>query len=94
MYILLHEVERVLKSEMWNPQALRRTLVRYDGYIIYRVYIQKQNKVIRIKDLKIFEDYETKTSTDLPDHKNAPTFSSSLLSKDNNNVDIQMLDIG
>ena len=92
MYVLLYEKKRALKSEKWNPQALRRTLVGYDGHTIYRVHIREQNKIIRIKDLRIFEDYETKTTTDLPNYKNAPTFQDSLLSDDNNNVDTKTLD--
>ncbi len=94
MYILLHGEERALKSEKRNPQALRGTLVGYDSHTIYRVHIREQNKVIRIKDLRIFEDYKTKTSTDLPDYKNTPTFQGSLLSDDDDNVDTQPLDAG
>ena len=68
VYVLLHEEERLMKSEKWAPQALKRTLVGFDGCTIYRVYIKNQNKVIRVKDLQIFEDYGTKKSTELPDY--------------------------
>lgn len=64
----------MLKSEKWQPRALQGTLVGYDGHTIYRVYIQEQNKVIHIKDLRIFEDYETKTETSLLAYQNIPTF--------------------
>ncbi len=75
VYVLLHEEERLMKSEKWAPRALKGTLVGYDGHTIYRVHIKEQNKVIRVNDLRIFEDYETKESTELPDYsKNLPTF--------------------
>ena len=96
VYVLLHEEERALKSEKWNPRALHGILVGYDGHTIYRVHIREQNKVIRIKDLRIFEDYEAKTSTELPEYKNTPTFSGFLLSDDDDEAtsDTQMLDVG
>ena len=96
VYVLLHEEERALKSEKWNPRALRGILVGYDGHTIYRVHIREQNKVIRIKALRIFEDYEAKTSTELPEYKNTPTFSGFLLSDDDDEAtsDTQMLDVG
>ncbi len=74
VYVLLHREEQTLKSEKWNPQALRGTLVGYDGHTIYRVHIREQNKVIHIKDLRIFEDYKIKTSKGLPNYENSPTF--------------------
>lgn len=60
VYVLLHEEERSMKSEKWAPRALRGVLVGYDGHTIYRVYIKDQQKVIRVKDLRIFEgsDYD------------------------------------
>lgn len=85
VYVFLHEEERTLKSEKWKPRALRGTLVGYDGHTIYRVYIKEQNKVIRIKDLRIFEDYETKVDTSLPDYQFTPTFQG--LSLEDNNED-------
>lgn len=74
VYVLLHEEERDLKSEKWKARALRGKLVGFDGLTIYRVYIEQQAKVIRIKDLRIFEDYEPKDSTDLPTYEETPTF--------------------
>lgn len=68
VYVFLHEEEQALKSEKWKPRALRGILVGYDGHTIYRVFIREQNKVIRIKDLRIFEDYETKANATLPDY--------------------------
>ena len=96
VYVLLREEERALKSEKWNPRALSGILVGYDGHTIYRVHIREQNKVIRIKDLRIFEDYEAKTFTELPEYKNTPTFSGFLLSDDDDEAtsDTQMLDVG
>lgn len=74
VYVFLHEEKRALKSKKWKPRALQGILVEYDGHTIYRVYIREQNKVIRIKDLRIFEDFETKVDTNLPDYQYTPTF--------------------
>ncbi len=80
VYVFLPEEERSLKSEKWATRALKRTLVGYDGHTIYRVHIKEQNKVVRVKDLQIFEDYETKVITDLPDYENdTPAFQGFLL---------------
>lgn len=74
VYVFLHEEERSKKSEKWAPRALKGTLVGYDGHTIYRVFIKNQNKVIRVKDLQIFKDCETKMSTNLPEYTDTPTF--------------------
>ncbi len=58
---------------------MRGTLVGYDGHTIHRVHIKDQNKVIRVKDLRIFEDFETKPHTSLPDYEDKPTFERFLL---------------
>lgn len=79
VYVFLHEEERARKSEKWAPRAFKSTLVGYDGDTIYRVFIREQNKVIRVKDLRIFEDYETKTFTALPDYNGRPTFEGFLI---------------
>ena len=55
----------------------------YDGHTIYWVHIKDQKKFIRVKELCIFEDHETKTSTELPDYDGGkPTFQG-FLSEDN-----------
>ncbi len=72
--MFLHEEEQTLKSEEWQLQALRGILVGYDGHTIYRVHIQDQNKVIRTKNLCIFEDYKTKAETVFISYQNTPTF--------------------
>ncbi len=64
-----------MKSEKWALRALKGVLVGYDGHTIHRVYIKDQKKIIRVKGLRIFEDYETKTSIELPHYDdNKPTF--------------------
>lgn len=65
VYVLIHE-EQELKSEKFVPRALKGKLVGFDGYTIYRVHIDEQNRVIRVKDLCIFEDTENKKNTSLP----------------------------
>lgn len=72
-----------MKSEKWQPRALQGTLIGYDGHTIYRVHIQEQNKVIRIKDLCIFEDYETKTETSLLVYQDTLTFQGFYADDDN-----------
>ncbi len=74
VYVFLHEEKRTLKSEKWEPRALRGTLVGYDGNTIYKVHLQEQNKIIRIKDLCIIKDYKTKAKTRLLAYQNTPTF--------------------
>lgn len=64
MYVFIHEEEQNLKSEKFEAQALEGTLIGYDGHTIYRVFIREQDKVIRVKDLQIFEDTSKKVSTD------------------------------
>ncbi len=53
---------------------MKGTLVGYDGHTIHRVQINDQNKVIRVKDLRIFKDFKTKLHTSLPDYEDKPTF--------------------
>lgn len=75
VYIFLHKEEWTLKSEKWVPRALKGTLVGYNGHTIYQVYLKNQKKVIWVKDLCIFEDYENKLSNKLPDYsEDTPTF--------------------
>ncbi len=64
-----------MKSEKWPPRALKGVLVGYDGHTIYRVYIKSQKKVILVKNILIFEDYKTKTTTEVSDYdEGTPTF--------------------
>lgn len=86
VYVFLHKEEQSLKLEKQVLRALKRTLVGYNSYIIYQVYINKQNKVIRVKDLQIFEDYKSKTATNLPTYnEDILTFQRFLLEDDNDN---------
>lgn len=79
VYVLIHEEEREFKSEKFVPRALKGKLVGFDGHTIYRVHIEEQNRVIRVKDLRIFEDIEIKENTLLPSYENEPTFQGFLL---------------
>lgn len=69
---------------------MKETLVGYDEDTIYRVYIKDQNKVIRVKDLQIFENYKAKQATELRDHNKMPTFQGFLL-ENNNDKETEML---
>ena len=79
IYVLIHEEERELKSEKFVLQAMKGTLVGFDGHTIYQVYIEEQSRVIRAKDLQIFEDTESKKDTVLPYYGKEPTFQGFLL---------------
>ena len=46
----------------------------FDGHTIYKIYIEDQNKVIRVKDLRIYEDITSKAITSLPDFDGKPIF--------------------
>ena len=68
-------------------------MVGYDGHTIYRVHIKEQNKVIRVKDLWIFEDYESKIATDLPDYNNGTSTFQGFLLGDNDDDKEESLQI-
>ena len=39
MYILIYKKEQNLKSEKFKAQVLKKMLIRYDGYIINKIFI-------------------------------------------------------
>ncbi len=60
----------------------------YNSHTIYRVYLKNQKKVIRVKNLHIFKDYATKSSTGLPDYsEDNPIFQGFLLADNDNEQD-------
>lgn len=80
IYVLIYKEKRELKSEKFDLQALRGQLVDFDSHTIYCVNIEEQKWVIRVKNLRIFEDTETKQYTVLPSYKDGkPTFQGFLL---------------
>lgn len=74
IYVFLHEEEKSLKLAKWKARALKWKLVGFDCHTIYRVYIKDQNKVILVKDLRIFKNITSKLATLLPDFEKKPTF--------------------
>ncbi len=74
VYMFLHKEERTLKSAKWDAGVLKGKLVGFNGHTIYKVHIKDQNKVIRVKDLRIFEDTSVKANSTLPDFNEKPTF--------------------
>lgn len=76
--MFIHEEVPDLKSEKFEAQALKGILVDYNSHIIYRVFIQSQDKVMQVKNLCIFEDISQKTSTFLPNFNTKLTFKSFL----------------
>ena len=55
VYVLIHEEEREFRSEKIVPRALKGKPVGFDGHTIYCVHIEKQNRVIGVKYLRIFD---------------------------------------
>ena len=72
VYVLIHEEERKgdkSKSAKFAPQAQKGLLVGYDGHTIYRVFLEQDNKIIRVKDLRIHEDAISKAATTVPTYE-------------------------
>lgn len=68
------------------PKALRSKQIRFNGHIIYYIYIKEKKQFIRVKNLLIFEGIETKKNTSLSNYKNGkPTFQCFLLNDNHNN---------
>lgn len=74
IYVFLHKEKQSLKSAKWEARTFKKKLVGFDGHTIYRVYIEGQNKFIQVKNLKIFEDITSKSTTTLPNFEGKPTF--------------------
>ncbi len=74
VYVFLHKEKRILKSAKWDSRAFKGKLIRFNKHTIYRVHIKDQKKVIRVKNLRIFEDSSTKTNSTLSDFDGKPTF--------------------
>lgn len=55
-------------------RAQKGKLLGFNSHIIYRVYIEEQNKVIRVKDLQILQDMIVKVYSSLPDFDKKLTF--------------------
>ena len=88
VYVLIHEQERERKSENFVPRALKGQLVGFDGHTIYPVHIEMQKRVIRVKDLQIFEDTITKPHTILPSYDGEPSFQGFLV-EDNDDIEVE-----
>ena len=72
VYVLIHEEERKganSKSAKFLPRAQRGVLCGYDGCTIYRVFLEKDYRVIRVKDLRIHEDAISKDQTNVPTYE-------------------------
>lgn len=79
VYVLIHKEKREFKSEKFVLRILKGKLLGFDNHTIYRIDIEKQNRVIRVKDLRILEDTEIYNNTSLPSYENEPTFQDILL---------------
>lgn len=68
VYVFIHEADQKgekSKAAKFAPRAQRGKLVGYDEKTIYRVFFEKSNSIIRVKDLSIHEDATAKEATDL-----------------------------
>lgn len=74
IYIFFYKEKCILKPAKWDIRALKDKLVGFNRYIIYKVHIKDQNKVIRVKNLQIFEDISTKANSTLLDFDKKPIF--------------------
>ncbi len=74
IYVFFYKEERILKSAKWDVRTLKGKLVGFDGHTIYGVHVEEQNKVIKVKDLQIFEDTTAKKHSALPNFEEKPTF--------------------
>lgn len=69
VYVFIYKKKQKLKSEKFVLHALKSKLVGFNGYIIYRIYIEEQNQVIKVTDVYIFKDTKNKENTLLPSYK-------------------------
>lgn len=74
VYVFFYEEEYTLKLAKCDAKALKRKLIEFDKYIIYKVHIKEQYKVIKVKDLQDFKDTAVKTFSALPDFNGKPMF--------------------
>ncbi len=49
--LFLYEKEPTMKLAKWDANSLKEKRVGLDGYTIYKIYIQEQIKVLKVKDL-------------------------------------------
>lgn len=73
-----------MKSKKWALKILKDVLVGYNRHTIYQIHIKDQNKVIQVKNLCIFKDYEIKASTKLLDYNEDKLMFQGFLSEGNN----------
>lgn len=76
-------------SEKWVPQAWKRIVVGYNRPTIYRFYIKKQQKVIRVKNLQIFKDYKVKKSIELLNYSDDILIFQKFLLNNNNEKELK-----
>lgn len=53
---------------------MKKKLVGFNKYTIYKIYIENQNEVIKIKDLQIFENTLSKSFSVQSNFDEKPTF--------------------
>lgn len=66
VYVFIYKEKRKTKSVKLKLKRKRDILVRYNGHILHWIYLVKDEKVIWIKDSKIFEDIPSKDKNRLP----------------------------
>lgn len=73
-----------MKSQKFVLKTLKSKLVGFNGHTIYYVYIEEQKWVIKVKDLRFFENTETKENIISPDYKDGKSTFQSFFLDDNN----------
>ena len=68
LYVFIHQENRkkaLFKTIKFVSRIQLNKLIEYDDHIIYRVFLKKNYKIIRVMNLKIYEDSIFKTEIDL-----------------------------
>lgn len=72
VYVLIHKKERQddrIKSAKFAPRVQIGMMMGYDGHSIYRVFLEDDTKLIRVKDLRIYEEATSKNKTSVPTYE-------------------------
>ena len=67
VYVFIHEkkIGHISKSVKFSPKTQKNMLVGYDEKTIYKIFFEKNHKIVKIKDLRIFENSNHKDGTEI-----------------------------
>ena len=65
VYVFIHEkkIDQINKSVKFVSKIQKNMFVGYDETIIYKIFFEKNSKIVKIKNLRIFENSEHKNVT-------------------------------